>query len=86
MPAAVKRAVWLRDGGQCAFAGHGGHRCEERGFLEFHHLSPYAASGEATVENIALRCRAHNQYESDLFFAPIRAAMSAPHSIRPGTD
>ena len=86
VPAAVKRAVWLRDGGQCAFAGHGGHRCEERGFLEFHHLSPYAASGEATVENIALRCHAHNQYESDLFFAPIRAAMSAPHSIRPGTD
>jgi hypothetical protein len=36
------------------------------------------------VENIALRCRAHNQYEADLFFAPIRAAMSVEHSIRPG--
>jgi hypothetical protein len=84
VPAAVKRAVWLRDGGQCAFAGHGGRRCEERGFLEFHHLVPYIASGEATVENIALRCRMHNQYESDLFFAPIRADMSAHHSTRPG--
>jgi hypothetical protein len=84
VPAAVKRAVWLRDGGQCAFAGNGGHRCEARGFLELHHLSPYITSGEATVENIALRCRAHNQCESGLFFAPIRAAMSAHHSIRPG--
>ena len=82
----MKRAVWLRDGGQCAFAGNGGHRCEARGFLEFHHLSPYIASGEATVENIALRCRAHNQYEADLFFAPIRAAMSARDAIRPGAD
>ena len=36
------------------------------------------------MENIALRCRAHNQYEADLFFAPIRAAMSAHHSTRPG--
>jgi hypothetical protein len=24
--------------------------------------------GEATVDNIALRCRRHNQYEADLFF------------------
>jgi hypothetical protein len=84
VPAVVQRAVWQRDGGQCAFAGYGGRRCEERGFLEFHHLSPYAASGEATVENIALRCRAHNQYEADLFFVPIRAAMSARASTRPG--
>ncbi len=84
VPAAVQRVVWLRDGGQCAFVGNGGHRCEARGFLEFHHLSPYIAGGEATVENIALRCRAHNQYESDIFFAPIRDAMSARLSIRPG--
>jgi hypothetical protein len=85
VPAAVKRAVWMRDGGQCSFAGHGGHRCEARGFLEFHHLSPFAAGGGASVENIALRCRAHNQYESDAFFAPIRADMSVHQSTRPGT-
>ena len=29
VPAAVKRAVWARDGGQCAFVGHDG-RCRER--------------------------------------------------------
>jgi hypothetical protein len=30
--------------------------------------------GHASVENIALRCRAHNEYESKVYFAPIQAA------------
>src|SRR5207237_1288706 len=59
IPAALRRAVWERDRGRCAFVGTHG-RCEERGFLEFHHVIPYAAGGEAVVENIQLRCRAHN--------------------------
>jgi hypothetical protein len=29
IPAAVKRTVWLRDGGRCAFLGGGGRRCKE---------------------------------------------------------
>jgi hypothetical protein len=45
-----------------------GRECRERAFLEFHHVRPYAVGGEATVENIALRCRAHNKYEADLFY------------------
>ena len=51
--AAVKRAVWLRDGGRCAFVATDGHRCDARGFLEFHHLTPYAVGGKPTVDNIA---------------------------------
>lgn len=66
--AAVKRAVWVRDLGRCAFVGAGGHRCNERRFVEFHHLDPYALGGEATVENIQLRCRQHNDYEGRLYF------------------
>ena len=42
----VKREVWQRDGGRCAFVGTNG-RCSERGFLEFHHVVPYADGGEA---------------------------------------
>jgi len=68
VPAGVKRAVFLRDGGRCAFFGRHGHRCEERGFLEFHHVKPYAVGGEATLRNIELRCRNHNQYEARLYF------------------
>jgi hypothetical protein len=67
IPAAVRREVWARDGGQCAFVGAAG-RCNERGFLEFHHVAPYAAGCDARVETIALRCRAHNQYEAMLDF------------------
>jgi hypothetical protein len=67
IPAAVRRAVWARDEGRCAFVGEAG-RCTERGFLEFHHVAPYAAGCDARVETIALRCRAHNQYEALLDF------------------
>jgi 5-methylcytosine-specific restriction endonuclease McrA len=64
IPADVRRQVWKRDGAQCAFVGTQG-RCQERGFLEIHHLVPFARGGEATVDNLQLRCRAHNQYEAD---------------------
>ena len=66
IPAAVKRTVWSRDGGQCAFRGKQG-RCTETGFLEFHHGVPYADGGETSAANLELRCRAHNQYEMDLW-------------------
>jgi hypothetical protein len=68
IPAAVKRAVVARDGEQCAFVSPRGTRCTERGFLEFHHIVPFARRGRATVANISLRCRAHNQYEAVLDF------------------
>ncbi len=67
IPAAVKRAVWQRDEGRCAFVGRTG-RCRETAFLELHHVAPYAAGGAPTSDNIQLRCRAHNQYEAHLFF------------------
>lgn len=79
IPAHVERAVWNRDQGQCAFEGPR-HRCEERSFLEFHHLTPWIVGGAASVENIALRCRAHNAYESTVYFGPIRAAMEVAAS------
>jgi len=68
IPAEVKRKVWLRDLGRCAFVGSSGRRCSERGFLEFHHVQPYALGGEATLGNIELRCRSHNAYEARLLF------------------
>jgi hypothetical protein len=85
IPAAVKRAVWRRDEGRCAFMGTNG-RCTERGFLELHHVQPYAAGGAATVANIQLRCRAHNGYEASLFFGRespeyVREARSAYEGV-----
>jgi hypothetical protein len=70
--ASVRREVWKRDGGQCAFVGRAG-RCDERGFLEFHHLQPFATGGETTVDNLELRCHTQNAYEAELFFGPFVA-------------
>ena len=68
------RAVWKRDGSRCAFVAGDGRRCEETRYLELHHVRPWAVGGAPIVDNIALLCRAHNQYESDVYFAPIREA------------
>ena len=79
--AKVRRAVWIRDGGRCAFVSKGGRRCNERSFAEFHHLEPYGVGGEAHVETMELRCRAHNNYEAELFYGrrqPTRPGTSAP--------
>jgi hypothetical protein len=72
IPAEVKRAVWIRDGGRCVFVGSTGVRCEERSGVEFHHLEAHAKGGPPTVENIQLRCWAHNAYEADLEFGQRR--------------
>jgi hypothetical protein len=69
-PRHVDRAAWTRDDGQCGFVSKEGRRCTERAFLEFHHIQPFALGGPATVENISLRCRRHNQYEADRVFGP----------------
>jgi hypothetical protein len=70
--AAEKRAVWVRDLGRCAYIGPSGHRCNERRFVEFHHVDPYALGGETTVDKIELRCRRHNDYEGRLYFGKRR--------------
>ncbi len=64
VPAAVRREVWTRDQGRCAFVGTDG-RCRETGRLEFHHVQPFAAGGLTSTDNLQLRCRAHNVYESE---------------------
>lgn len=74
VPANVKRLVWVRDTGRCAFVAKGGRRCDARRFLEFHHLKPYAEGGKATVENLELRCRAHNGYEAHVYYDASRTA------------
>jgi hypothetical protein len=70
IPAEVRRGVVARDEGRCRFVAANGRRCGERRFLEFHHVIPYAAGGKPTLDNIELRCRAHNGYEAERFYGP----------------
>jgi hypothetical protein len=69
-PNESKRVAWRKDSGQCGFVAADGQRCGERAFLEYHHLRAYALGGPSTPENIALRCRRHNQYEAERVFGP----------------
>jgi 5-methylcytosine-specific restriction endonuclease McrA len=66
IPAAVRRAVYARDGGRCRFVDETGRRCPATGSLQFDHgRVPWARGGEHTVENLRLLCPAHNALEAE---------------------
>jgi len=77
VPSSVKREVWKRDEGRCTFVGAEG-RCPETGFLEFHHVVPFARGGPTSIENLQLRCRAHNAHEAERDFPGRRARSRRP--------
>ena len=64
VPAAIRDAVWRRDDARCAFVAADGRRCDSTHQLELHHLVPFARGGAATVDGLALRCKAHNLHEA----------------------
>ena len=68
IPSHVKRAVRKRDGGQCTYVSANGQRCSSRRFLEFDHAVEVARGGQATPDQIRLRCRAHNQFTAEQTF------------------
>jgi 5-methylcytosine-specific restriction endonuclease McrA len=65
VPVAVRKEVWKRDGGGCAFVGSTGHRCNSRHQVQLHHLDPFARGGRTTAANLTLRCRVHNHYAAE---------------------
>jgi 5-methylcytosine-specific restriction endonuclease McrA len=62
VPVEVARQVWERDGGQCTFIDDEGRRCGARLFLTLEHRQPFALGGPATVDNLCLLCKSHNQH------------------------
>jgi 5-methylcytosine-specific restriction endonuclease McrA len=90
VPAAVRCAVFERDGRRCTYADTSGRRCAETHILELHHLKPFARGGEHTAQNLTLRCRAHNALaaEEDFGRELIELARSAsdhePWAAQPG--
>jgi 5-methylcytosine-specific restriction endonuclease McrA len=68
IPAHVKRAVWLRDGGRCQFKLASGEICGCTKHVEFAHIKARALGGLPTIENTRVLCRTHNQYEARLDF------------------
>jgi len=80
IPVGVASEVYLRDDGQCTFISDDGRRCAARGRLELDHVKPWAVGGEPTVQNLRLRCSAHNLRHAENCFgrARIRAALAEP--------
>jgi hypothetical protein len=64
--AAVKRAVYERDGGRCRYEDEQGRRCTAREGLEFHHRLPFGRGGDHSVDNTSLACRCHNSYLAEV--------------------
>ncbi|MEI9950186.1 MAG: hypothetical protein WDO74_14720 [Pseudomonadota bacterium] len=81
-PAAVARAVFLRDGQQCSYVSPDGRRCSAHRCLELDHVEPWAVGGEGMVENLRLRCRAHNQRYARQYFGKSRVEAAIQHSRR----
>ncbi len=61
IPAAVRRAVWARDGGRCSWPLDGGGRCGSTHRLELDHILPWAMFGGRTEDNLRLLCGPHNK-------------------------
>ena len=62
IPAAVRRHVWLRDGGRCCYRDPlTGRRCNSAHLLQIDHLLPVAEGGGPEPDNLVLRCFAHHR-------------------------
>ena len=62
IPAAVRRHVWLRDGGCCCYRDPlSGRRCTSSHLLQIDHLLPVAQGGGPEPSNLNLLCAAHHR-------------------------
>ena len=80
--AAVKRAVWERDHGRCAWPMGDGDVCGSTHRLEFDHDLEVALGGKPTIGNIRLLCKSHNLMKAERhlgrdFMAEFRKGRSA---------
>ncbi len=79
----IRRSVRSRDSFSCTYRDPvTGRRCSSRAFLQFDHFpTPFSQGGKNTIDNLTLRCGAHNRYlaEKAGLHRP-RESASHPHS------
>lgn len=63
IPSSIRHQVQLRDGGQCAHVRASGERCENRRWLDIHHVRPRNEGGGNGLENLVTLCSAHHRME-----------------------
>jgi hypothetical protein len=59
-----------------------GRRCSARRCLELDHIDPWAVRGENTIENLRLRCRAHNQRYARRYYGKSRVEAAVRQARR----
>ena len=68
IPKALCHQVWLRDQGRCTHKLGAGGLCGSRHRIEIDHQVPWAKGGPHTLDNLALKCRPHNQLAAEQAF------------------
>jgi hypothetical protein len=77
IPPALRRALQRRDRG-CRFPG-----CENRRFVDAHHVDHWARGGETTLGNLLLLCRRHHRaVHEGGFYVDLDGGFFYPCSIR----
>jgi hypothetical protein len=66
--ATVRREVYARDGGSCAWVGENGRRCGSRWQLEHDHVQSASLGGGAEADEIRMLCRPHNMLHAEQVF------------------
>jgi hypothetical protein len=66
IPAQVRKQVLIRDQNGCTFQDpKTGRVCGSRFGLQFDHVVPFSWGGQHSVDNLALRCGAHNRFRAE---------------------
>lgn len=82
VPAAMRRALDLRDGGRCRFPG-----CENSRWVDAHHIVHWARGGHTKLDNLILLCGHHHRLVHEGGFSVTRAANGKIRFRRPdGTE
>ena len=77
IPAAVRRALWRRDGGACCYHDPlTGVTCGSTHLVQIDHIVPVAQGGSDDIANLRLRCAVHNR-RRDSRCASYRSAPAA---------
>jgi 5-methylcytosine-specific restriction endonuclease McrA len=74
IPAAVRRAVWERDGGRCSWPLDGGGVCGSTHRLELDHIVPWARWSGSKVDDLRVVCHQHNALAARQAFGELTMA------------
>jgi hypothetical protein len=69
IPASMRRAIDARDEGRCQFPG-----CENRRWVDAHHIVHWARGGQTKIDNLVLLCSRHHRLVHEGGFGVARTA------------